>query len=182
MHSCLLCLQICHPIVKSPTHTYQAAPLYATPIALEGSDDNGLGSWVWSSVMKEAMMPVLSWTVENLILPTSWLNDITDIDSLLQYSSMPRTAVDQTSSENLGTSSGCKEHLGFEDYDGSDSGCDPGPDANDAHVGSQPFQVALMQLQWTSSGAVMPLKYEMFGRILFQVGEFKRALQPSAMV
>ena len=124
-------------------------------------------------------MPVLSWTVENLILPTSWLNDITNLDSLLQYSSIPQTAVDQTSSENLGTSSGCKEHLKFEDCDVH---CDPGPDANGVQVGSLPFQVALMQLQWTSSGAVMPLKYETFGRILFQVGELKRALQPSTMV
>lgn len=35
--------------------------------------------------------------------------------------------------------------------------------------GSTPFDAAVVQIEWISRGAVMPLKYETFGRLVVQV-------------
>ena len=156
-----------HPTTSQEAVHPAASPLYAAPIAAAEGDDPGLGQWVWGPEMKDAMKPVWSWMVHNLVLPASRLDDVIELDSLLGLNSRLPAA---HSSENPERSSQSSDESQYRCDD-----CDCHGDRGLLRGAVQrtvlrPFHGGLVQLQWTSPGALMPLKYETFGRIVVQVG------------
>ena len=113
------------------------------PLFIAPSSRGGVSQQLWSLGIKAALLPVCEWLVENLCIPSAQLAAVTaDL----------RGPAGGTKSGTLGSSGG--------------SGA-----AGAAPCWSQlvPFEVAAIQMEMASPGALMPLKYETFGRVIVQV-------------